>query len=362
MTFTPQSSIERLRAEPHRFGFFQAVHLLERWFVMHEQQQPDAVLATRLRFRNSLSLAFPASEIEAFEVVSRAGPGDAAGAGDSRLVDHIDITPAFMGLLGSGGTLPSFYTELFAEHELLQRDRSARAFLDIFLQRAVVLMYRAWLKHRLPLQFESQRRRHYLPYVLSLAGLGQQSLQNRLAAQRGGVGDETLAFYAATLRQRPISAIQLRQVLAQYFAVSVKLESFIGRWFELPLDNQSRLGAPRIGGKAAGNVTLGGGAIVGERVWQRDLRMRLTLGPLTRRKFHRFLPGGPGALALRELLTLMTGLSLEYEVRLSLAAAEVEPARLHTSEAPQLGWSSFLITRPALQDRCDAGYDIHAAA
>jgi type VI secretion system protein ImpH len=291
-------------------------------------------------------------------VVSRAGPGETAGIGDSRLVDHIDITPAFMGLLGSGGTLPSFYTELFAEHELLQRDRSARAFLDIFLQRAVVLMYRAWLKHRLPLQFESQRRRHYLPYVLSLTGLGQKSLQNRLAAQRGGVADDTLAFYAATLRQRPVSAIQLQQVLAQYFAVGVKLESFIGRWFELPLNNQSRLGA----GKAAGNLTLGGGALVGERVWQRDLRMRLTLGPLTRHKFHRFLPGGAGALALRELLTLMTGLSLEYEVRLSLAAPDVEPAKLHPSEAPLLGWSSFLITRPASQDRCDAGYDIHAAA
>jgi type VI secretion system protein ImpH len=352
MGFPPQSSIERLLAEPHRHSFFQTVRLLESWFVGQENLSSDDVLSQRLRFRNSLSLSFPASEIAEFEVVRKSG--DDAIALGSRGIDHINITPAFMGLLGGSGTLPAFYTELIASRELYQRDKAARAFFDIFLQRAAVLMYQAWRKHRLPLQFESNRRQHFQPLVLSLAGLGHKSLRDRLQPRQGGVSDDTLAFFAGALRHRPVAASMMQRVLAQYFNVSVQLQSFIGRWFALPSEHQSTLGV--------GNVGLGQGAVVGERVWQRDLRMRLVLGPMRRHKLERFLPGGAGALALRELLTLMTGMAIEYEVRLVLAAQDVQPAQFSDTDGPRLGWNSYLVTQAVANDRSDAGYDILAAA
>jgi type VI secretion system protein ImpH len=350
--FAPVSSIDRLLAEPHRYSFFQAVRLLEHWFIAQEGLSADTVLSQRLRFRNSLSLSFPASEIAEFTVVRK--DGDAALFTGSKGIAHIDITPAFIGLLGGSGTLPAFYTELIASRELYQRDKAARAFFDIFLQRAVVLLYQAWRKHRLPLQFESNRRQHFQPMVLSLAGLGHKALRDRLLPQKGGVSDDTLAFFAGALRHRPIAASMMQRILGQYFGVGVNLQSFIGRWFALPVEHQSTLGM--------GNVALGQGAVVGERVWQRDLRMRLTLGPMRRSKLERFLPGGTGALALKELLTLMTGVTIEYEVRLQLMAAEVQGAELSDSSGPRLGWNSFLVTQPLNQDRADAGYDIHAAA
>jgi type VI secretion system protein ImpH len=259
-----------------------------------------------------------------------------------------------MGLLGVGGTLPSFYTELFAQRELYQRDGAGRAFLDIFLHRAVVLFYQAWRKHRLAIQFEADRRNHFLPLVMSLVGSGHMSLRDRLSGRHGGVADDTLAYFSGALHQRPVAASTIQRVLSAYFNVQVKLEQFVGRWFTLPADNQTRLGL--------GNAQLGGGAVSGDRVWQRDLRMRLTLGPMRRSLFRRFLPGGPGALALRELLTLMTGVTLEYEVRLALRADEVQGVRLCGDDGPRLGWSGFLVTRAARGDRLDAGYDIHAAA
>ena len=111
------------------------------------------------------------------------------------------------------------------------------------------------------------------------------------------------------------------------------------------------------------NALLDASAVVGERVWQRDLRMRLTIGPMLRAKFHRFLPGGSAALALRELLTMLTGVTLEYEVRLSLRAEEVQGTRLDAAGAgAHLGWDSFLVTQPEMRDRFDAGYDILALA
>jgi type VI secretion system protein ImpH len=90
--------------------------------------------------------------------------------------------------------------------------------------------------------------------------------------------------------------------------------------------------------------------------------VRLTLGPLSHEQFRRFLPGGPAALALRELLTLLTGVSLEYEIRLALRAAEVKGLRLSEDQGARLAWDAFLITRAVRADRHDAGYEIHAVA
>lgn len=358
----PLGVIDRLLEEPHRFGFFQAVRLLERWFVQQERLSSAEVLGKRLRFRNSLSLAFPASEIAHFNpvVAERDEPAEGSEAGGktrSHDLERIELTPAFMGLLGVSGTLPAFYTELFAHREMVQKDSAGRAFMDIFLHRAVVLFYQAWRKHRLPIQFEADRKNHFLPMLLSMAGVGHASLRDRLQARHGGVSDDTLAYFSGALQRRPMSASAMQRVLQQYFEVPVSIEQFVGRWFRLPQDNQTCLGQ--------GSAQLGMGAVAGERIWQRDLRMRLTLGPMPRDRFRRFLPGGEGALALRELLTMMTGVSIEYEVRLALRAKDVQGVRLASApgdEGARLGWDGFLVTQAANDDRADAGYDIHALA
>ena len=78
-------------------------------------------------------------------------------------------------------------------------------------------------------------------------------------------------------------------------------------------------------------------------------------------RYRRFLPGGSAALALKQLVTQLTGVSLEYEVRLQLQAAEVQPVRLGGEHGPRLGWETYLVSGPVAQDRSDAGYDLHAA-
>ena len=381
----PVAVIARLLAEPHRFAFFQAVRLLDRWFGKGERERGTGTsgLSSRLHFRNTLSLGFPASEIAELKVIDAAMPAvDITSAQGAPMLDdvvdttaelmaaataaapsavaassieRIEITPAFMGLLGSGGALPIFYTEMLAERETYHRDTAARAFLDIFQHRAVALFYEAWRKHRLPVQYESDRRANFMPLVLAVAGIGQSSLRERLHGDEGGVADDTLAYFSGLLQQRPVSVRVVQQMVSEYFRVPVAVEQFIGRWFTLPPDSATSLGLA--------NAVLDASAVVGERVWQRDLRMRLTIGPMVRDKFHRFLPGGSAALALRELLTMLTGVTLEYEVRLSLRADEVQGTKLDAGGVgAHLGWDSFLVTRRELNDRTDAGYDIHALA
>lgn len=354
----PAPLIARLLEEPHRYGFFQALRLLERWLRRSERSGAAPVLGRRIGIRSSLSLSFPASEIAALEVVRREADGDAPatdahGTPDPRSIERIVLTPAFIGLLGAGGALPSYYTELFAERETYHRDRAGRAFLDIFLHRATALFYDAWQKHRLPVQYEADRRNRYLPLVLAVAGLHPAALRDRLQPRDGGVADDALAFHAGALQRRPVSAATVQRLLQHYFGIAVKLEQFVGRWFALPHDNQSHLGLA--------NMQLGRDAVVGERIWQRDLRMRLTFGPMPRAKFARLLPGGPGAKALAELLGLLTGAMFEYEVRLVLRAEDVRGTALDAAGG-RLGHDSFLVTAPVAQDRDDVAYELLALA
>lgn len=342
--------IDQLLADPHRFQFFQAVRLLERSLAGSQARGAD-LLPAQLRFRNSISLSFPASEIESL-VVRRSGEG-----GAEETADRIEITPAFMGLLGLSGTLPSVYTEQIAQRELYNKDFAARSFLDIFSNRAVALFYAAWKKSRLHLQYEADRKSRFVPMALALAGLGQSALHDRLKPEGGGVNDESLAFFAGALQQRALSAQQLQQLLSRYLRVCVRIEQFCGRWYTLPPGARTTLGV-------GGNGVLGRNALSGERVWQRDLRVKLILGPLTHALFQRFLPGAPGATALRELLTLLSGVSLEYEINLTLRADAVESSSLHSDRSPlvgRLGWDTYVQTRPTEHDRCDVRYDIHAA-
>jgi type VI secretion system protein ImpH len=356
----PPAVIAQLLEEPHRFGFFQALRLLERWMRGQEGLSSAQVLGGRIGLRHSLGLAFPASEIAQLDVQRRPAPaGEAApdiapgGVPQSREVLRVDITPAFIGLLGAGGALPDYYTEVFAERELYHRDRAGRAFLDIFLHRVGVLFYQAWQKHRLPVQFEADRRNRYLPLVLSLAGIGHAGVRGRLHPKEGGVSDDTLAFFAGAVQRRPMSAAALQRLLAQYFGVPLRVEQFVGRWFSLPEANRAHLGLA--------NMQLGHDFVMGERVWQRDLRLRLHVGPLPRAKFRRFLPGGPAALALNELLGLLTGSTLEYEVQLTLRAQDVGGLTLDEGGAAHLGWDSFLVTDAVTQDRSDVVYELLSA-
>ncbi|NNG24984.1 type VI secretion system baseplate subunit TssG [Telluria aromaticivorans] len=346
--------IDRLFREPYRFEYFQAVRMLELWARRRGLPCKDLV-ANFLRFQNSLSLGFPASQVEAIHTEPRDIDTQAAPLGAALkdgTLKYIRLTPAFMGLLGGQGILPLHYTERIAEHQSLEKDEGARAFLDTFSNRSLALFYEAWRKYRLALQYQLDGQDSFLPLLLSLAGLGDKSLRRRLAASEDGtVLDESLAYFAASIRHRPASSVQLARVLSEYFGQHVVAEQFVGCWYDVPPSQQTILGSS--------NAVLGVGTIAGVRVWQRDLRLRLVVGPLDRAGFNNFLPGGLAARALKSMLSMFTGLSLEYEVELVLLAADVHNIRLAGDEG-RLGWDAYLVEGLQTEDRRDVRYELHS--
>ena len=346
--------VERLLDEPYRFQFFQAVRVLEVWFAKHVSRRAGERVAGRIGFRSTLSLTFAPSELESATPYDRAGAAlpsidDCRAAMADHSLARIELTPSFFGMLGGNGALPLHYTEQLIAREQLQRDRAAREFLDVFSDRATALFYKAWKKYRLPFHYELDKNERYLPLLLALAGLAHMPTRAALQRGPGALVDEALGGYALPIRQVPMSAAYLQRALSEYFRVPVQVEQFIGKWYEVPPERFSRLGLA--------NVKLGATALAGERVWQRDMRARIVVGPLNKKDYEAFLPGSPRAIALERLLSIAAGDMLEYEVWLVLAREEVGTSQL--GAGARLGWDAFLCTREALCDRDDARYELN---
>ncbi|GAB3554541.1 type VI secretion system baseplate subunit TssG [Noviherbaspirillum agri] len=337
--------IQRLQEEPYRFEFFQAVRTLLAHHRKHTESQPSDVLGRTIRFRNSVSLSFPASEIESLDIEWAKGdveehaaivPG--TGEGATAAFSGVTLVPAFMGLTGPSGVLPRHYTQHVAEREMYHRDGATRAFLDIFTSRAVALFYRSWLKYRPHFQYEADRKNGFLPMVLDLAGLGLRGASERLVKNGKGVAEESLAYYASALRSRPQSVAWFSHVVSDYFGVPCVAEQFVGQWFELPKHERSYLGNA--------NCTLGQTSLCGGRVWDRQSKVRLVIGPVRRPQFDDFLPGGDAFHGLGRFFRLMVGVTFDCEVQLILDRRDIAPARLDSrSNATGLGWNAWF--RPA---------------
>ncbi|HEY0589197.1 MAG TPA: type VI secretion system baseplate subunit TssG [Pseudoduganella sp.] len=129
-------------------------------------------------WRNGLSLAFPASDVEA--------------------ADGRAVTPACIGLLGMSGALPYFYTESVSR----AGSEAARTFLDLLSAPAVEAFCVAWREGR--------------PEYASLPAI---------PAQRG-----------------PLRARGLGEQISYALGVPVWVEQFAGRWESLPHLQCSALG------------------------------------------------------------------------------------------------------------------------
>ena len=156
--------IAHLLDEPHRYQFMQAVGLLLRW-LRQQGVPPDQALNQVLRFRSSLSLAFPASDIERLALDD-----------DGRLA----LTPAFIGFLGNSGALPLHYTQRIAGSQFAGKDDGVSAFLDIFSHRMVALFYQACGKYRLEHRLDVQATDAQLPILLALFGVPGLQYEVRL--------------------------------------------------------------------------------------------------------------------------------------------------------------------------------------
>ena len=149
------------------------------------------------------------------------------------------------------------------------------------------------------------------------------------------------------------SAEGVEAVLCSYFGVPVKLERWVGHWMALPAGELTQLG------RGESSRSIGLGAMLGSRAWDRQHRVRLHLGPLTLAQYRHFLPIGSARPVLQRWMQQMLGDELFWDAELVLEKDEVPATRLgqQRGNAPRLGWVSWLGHRPRARNAADVRID-----
>jgi type VI secretion system protein ImpH len=108
--------------------------------------------------------------------------------------------------------------------------------------------------------------------------------------------------------------------VADLLAAPVRLVEFVASWIEIPPQLRTRIGQPM--------AILGQGAVVGERIFSRQDRVELRVGPLDLANYLALSVDGPLRARLRYLLLHIAGREVDIDLRLVLDQAEVPEPRI----------------------------------
>lgn len=317
---------ERLGAAPHAHDFFDTLRRIDAL----TPQAPRMGRALRpalepVRLGQDAELDFAPASIMSFGAQRHAPPR---------------LGVRFLGLFGPQGPLPLHLTEYTRERERHHADSSLARFADIFHHRLLTLFYRAWAEAQPAVHADRPDDDQFAKWVGALIGIAPAPMR-----ERDTVPDAAKRFHAGTLSRGVKNGEGLESVLRAFLEVPVRVESFVGHWMQLRLSDRTRLGAGRA---AEPSAQLGRSAVAGSKVWDRQYKFRIHVGPLDRAQFEAFLPGGNALAAVRDTVRQFAGYGRRWDLRVSLRAGDVPRAQLQPRLAPpgavgtRLGLSTWL--------------------
>lgn len=315
---------ERAASRPEAYEFFQLVRLLEQSSpgapIGHDHPPGDEALA----LTTHPSLSFPPTAVRSARKSAPGGP--------------LELAMTFLGLVGPLGTLPQPYTELVLQR-LYQRDSGLRDFLDVLHHRGASLFYRAWQKYRLPFSFEHERHNRGRHDACTRALLALVGLGSPLLADSAHAPALSWVFYGGHFAGRTRSANDLESLLESATGAHVRIAEFVGQWIPLAGASRTRLG---VGGRDSMHNRLGSEAILGDRVWDVQSKVRIHVGPVDLELFRSLRPGGVALGPVTALVRDFLGPSVDFDFEIALDPKSVPPLRLGGSRAAELGRTSWL--------------------
>jgi len=326
--------VSALQREPFRFDF---LHTLRRLECLHRGKprlgRSGRAADDPVRLGQEPATSFAPATI--------ASVGAASGHRPERILVH------FLGLLGPNGPLPLHLTEYARDRLRNAGDPTFARFLDVFNHRMLVLFYRAWAQAQPASSFDRPEDDRFGAYVGAFFGIALPAYRHRDA-----MPDLAKLHFAGHLSNQTRHPDGLRAILADFLKLPVGIEEFVGGWLPIPTDCHWRLGeSPETG-------TLGVNATVGSRVWDRQCKFRVRIGPIGLRDYERLLPGGQSLSRVVAVVRNYVGDQLGWDLNLILKQAEVPPVRL--GAAGRLGWTTWLTSRPLERDGDDLLLDAMA--
>ncbi len=312
------SFLTAVSKKPYQYGFYQTVRRINCFYpdkpiTGHSYRPSD----DPVRFSQEPYTSFAPSTFSALKF-----------DGSSKIPR---LSQRFIGLFGPNGPLPLHLTEYARDRERHKRDATFSRFADIFHHRIISLFYGAWAHSQPTIQFDRPESDRFAIYLASLIGLGFPSLRNL-----GSMHHLSKLSFAGHLGSLPRHVSGLVSLVQGYFGVKVKVLEYIAHWLKIPLQDHVLLG---VGGM---NGHLGQTTVIGERVWQRQDKFRLIMGPLSLDQYEAFLPTGKSFDALVTVVRSYTGIEYLWEVNLILEKDQKPVTCL--GKSGKLGWTSWLET------------------
>jgi type VI secretion system protein ImpH len=274
----------------------------------------------RVRLGQDPTLVFEARAVTSFEPEGDGKP--------ARL--HASI----LGVWGANGPLPLHMTEEALRRIRHGADPTLARFADIFHHRFLSMFYRVWANAQPTVEQDRPQHNRFSTYVGAAIG--------RADPPRGphdAVLDRFTLYMACHFARQTRCPEGLQKLVSSYFEVPAEIEEFVGEWLDVPEEYCWRLGRNPSSG-ATGLGRLGLGTRAGRRIWERQGKFRIVLGPLDRERYERLLPGGQDVPALVQLVRSYVGLELSWEVRLLLREPDRRPLRLGVA---RLGLTTHLV-------------------
>jgi len=322
----------KLEAAPYRHDFYQTLRRLECLY----SEKPRWGQARRpvdepVRLGQDPDLSFAPAPLASFDT-----PGKTPR-----------LQVRLFGLFGPNGPLPVHLTEY--AHERLQHagDPTFSRFLDIFHHRFLALFYRAWAQAQPAVNRDRPKDDRFTVYIGSFLGMSPAALRGR-----DTVPDLAKFFHVGALIRHVRNVEGLTHILQHFFRVPVRIEEFVGHWMLLSTRERTYLSSE--------NAVLGSGAVLGGRLWDRQHKFRIHLGPLTLDQYESFLPGAHSLKKLVDWVRHYLCFELDWDVKLALDHSEVP--RLRLGRGQRLGLTTWVGRRGSETPADDLCVDAEAWA
>ena len=319
--------IESINENPYKFDFFQLLRKLQAAYPENPRIGESLRLSQDLlRLRQEVSLTFASSIIKRVE--------------KDEETEILNVFNQFFGLWGANGPMPHEVTQYVLDQKRDHNDSALADFADAFHHRLLSFFFKAWAGSQKAVDYDRPQDANFPRFIGSFWGAGMESFCNR-----DSIPDRAKTFYSGHLSSTTQHESGLQAILEDFFGIKTQIKSFVGHWLTLPEDCCHYLDESESTG------FLGQNTILGETVWDCQLKFRIVMGPMEKDEFERILPGGKSYQMLKDWVSLYTNQVMLWDLQLILKAEEVDPIEL--GESGHLGWSTWLMTEPLKEDSGD---------
>ena len=248
--------------------------------------------------------------------------------------DKIEIVTNFIAILGSSGIMPFFFTEHILR-QMQSKNLSMLHFLNIFHNRMISFLYRAWAINNQTVSYEKKRDK-ISKYLYSIIGhdYKHKNTQHSLHS-------DFKLYFAAHFASSEQSTESLSSIIREYYNINVKIEEFVETYLELPHEEKIKLVSSNP------SACLGNNTFIGDEISICTTKFKLILGPMTLDKYNSILPGTIGFSRLKEILLLCSPPELHYDIEYLLSPDKI-PFESESAK-PQLGYNMWLISEKPKQ-------------